>query len=68
MIDLKRLKLLLPTLQEQIYVNSFLNLLDTRLQKQREKVELLKQQKKGLMQKIFSQELRVKDEDEQDYP
>lgn len=50
----------LPTVEIQEYLSSFLKLIDKRIQLQQEKVELLKEQKKGFMQKIFSQELRFK--------
>jgi len=58
----------IPSIEEQKKISDFLTLLDKKIQKQQEKVELLKQQKKGLMQRIFSQELRFKDESGQEYP
>lgn len=42
--------------------------LDNKIHLQQVKIDLLKEQKKGYMQKIFSQELRFKDEDEQELP
>ena len=58
----------LPTLKEQENIGTFLGRLDRNILLQKKKVELLKQQKKGLMQKIFSKELRFKDESGQEYP
>lgn len=52
----------LPPLNEQERISSFLVLLDKKIEKQQEKIEKLEQFKKGMMQKIFSQELRFKDE------
>ncbi|HCU7064564.1 TPA: restriction endonuclease subunit S, partial [Staphylococcus aureus] len=42
--------------------------LDRQIELEEQKLELLQQQKKGYMQKIFSQELRFKDENGNDYP
>ena len=53
---------------EQKKIGSFFSTIDKKIQLQQEKIDLLKEQKKGFMQKIFSQELRFKDEDEQDFP
>ncbi len=41
---------------------------DERIEKSSQKVELLKKYKKGLMQKIFSQEIRFKDEAGKAFP
>lgn len=60
---LKSISLNTPTIQEQKKVSSFIALLDQKIEKQKEKIDRLKQFKKGMMQKIFSQELRFKDED-----
>ena len=57
-----------PDIKEQNKVASFLTILDRKIEKQQEKVEKLEQFKKGMMQKIFSQELRFKDEDGNTYP
>ncbi|WP_078369497.1 restriction endonuclease subunit S, partial [Staphylococcus aureus] len=42
--------------------------LDRKIELEEQKRELLQQQKKGYMQKIFSQELRFKDDNGNDYP
>lgn len=61
--ELKKLKICIPEYLGQQKVSSFFILLNERIEKQREKIEKLEQFKKGMMQKIFSQELRFKDED-----
>ncbi len=57
-----------PSLQEQEKIAFFLSLIDDKINLQSEKVKYLKDYKKGLMQKIFSRELRFKDENGNDYP
>ncbi|MGM1551107.1 restriction endonuclease subunit S, partial [Bacillus cereus group sp. BceL238] len=59
---------LLPSVEEAMQISNFLELLDKRIYRQQEKVHLLKEQKKGYMQKIFKQEIRFKDDDGGDYP
>lgn len=54
-------------LEEQQKIAHFFKTLGKRIEKQQEKVELLKAQKKGLLQKIFSRDLRFKDENGQAY-
>lgn len=57
----------LASRDEQLKIADFFTLLDQRIEKQREKIELLQSQKKRLMQKIFSQELRFKDANGKEY-
>lgn len=57
-----------PSLEEQEKIASFLSLIDDKIGLQSDKVEALKEYKKGMMQKIFSRELRFKDDDGRDYP
>ncbi|MTD31881.1 restriction endonuclease subunit S [Planomicrobium sp. YIM 101495] len=58
----------IPNISEQERIASFVILLDRKIQKQQEKIERLEQFKKGMMQKVFSQELRFKDEDGGEFP
>lgn len=56
------------TLQEQKRIANFLTKVDKIIEKQDEKVKNLEKYKKGMMQKIFSQEIRFKDENGEAYP
>lgn len=53
--------------KEQEKIGTFFNKLDQQIELEEKKLELLEQQKKGYMQKIFSQKLRFKDENGNDY-
>ena len=57
----------IPTLPEQEKIASFLTLIDKKIEKQKELVELLKKYKRGLLSQIFSQKLRFKDKNGNDY-
>lgn len=57
-----------PSKEEQGKIASFFSLIDKKISLQSEKVEMLKEYKKGMMQKIFSRELRFKDDSGRDYP
>ncbi|MDB8803481.1 restriction endonuclease subunit S [Romboutsia sp. 1001216sp1] len=66
--NLSEYKFLAPSIEEQDKIASFFSLIDDKISLQDEKVEALKDYKKGMMQKIFSRELRFKDDDGRDYP
>lgn len=65
--DLKTLEIKLPSLPEQTRIADFLSAVDEKLHLLKEKKALLEEYKKGMMQKIFNQELRFKDDNGEDF-
>jgi len=59
----KKIKLNLPQKQEQEKIASFLISVDTKIEQLTKKESLLKEYKKGVMQKIFNQEIRFVSDD-----
>jgi type I restriction enzyme, S subunit len=66
--DLLAMELCIPETEEQTKIASFLTAVDEKITQLTQKCDLLTQYKKGVMQQIFSQELRFKDDDGRDYP
>lgn len=67
-VDFKKHKITLPSVNEQTKIAQFFKSLNHKILLQQEKIALLKEQKKSYMQKIFSQDLRFKDENGQEFP
>lgn len=65
--EYSKLPIFLPSKFEQQKIGDFFSKLDKQIELEEKKLELLEQQKKGYMQKIFSQELRFKDENGKNY-
>ena len=58
----------LPSLPEQQKIAEFLSTIDTVIEKQKETVSAWEECKKGVMQKLFSQEVGFKADDGSDFP
>lgn len=57
-----------PSLPEQQKIADFLSTIDTVIEKQKETVSAWEERKKGVMQKLFSQEVRFKADDGSNFP
>ena len=64
---LETYKFNIPTIQEQERIANFFTVLDNLIEEQEAKVNDLELYKKGMMQQIFKQKIRFKDENGQDY-
>ena len=58
----------MPSLPEQQKIAEFLSTIDTVIEKQKETVSAWEERKKGVMQKLFSQEVRFKADDGSEFP
>src|SRR5699024_799155 len=65
---LNDINLLIPKIEEQQKIGDFFSKLDQQIELEEQKLEKLEEQKKGYMQQIFSQELRFKDDNGDEYP
>ena len=66
--SIKGTKISFPIIKEQQKIADFLSSVDKKIAITEEKLDLFKDYKKGVMQKIFNQELRFKDCEGNNYP
>jgi type I restriction enzyme, S subunit len=66
--DLSNITISFPKIPEQQKIATFLTSIDNKLTQLKQKKILLELYKKGVMQKLFSQELRFKDEKGKEFP
>ena len=65
--SLENYHVILPTFKEQTKIAEFLSAVDDKISQLSRQLELLNQYKKGVMQKIFSQEIRFKNDNGEDF-
>lgn len=65
--DILKFNINLPNFEEQTKIANFLSSVDEKLNLLKEKKELLEDYKRGIMQKIFNQEIRFKDDNGNDF-
>lgn len=63
-----KFSIMVPSLPEQQKIADFLSTIDTIIEKQQATVSAWEERKKGVMQKLFSQEVRFKADDGSDFP
>ncbi len=66
--DMDKIKVCIPNLEEQQKIADFLTAVDKRIELLEKKKILLETYKKGVMKKIFDQEIRFKDDQGKDFP
>ena len=67
-VEIENFLIPIPSLPEQEKIAGFLSALDSRIELQEKKISLLKEQKKGYVQRIFNRELRFQDDNGHPYP
>lgn len=65
--DIKNIKTYFPSLPEQTKIANFLSTVDKKIELLNNKLNLLEEYKKGAMQKLFSQEVRFKDKNGEEF-
>ena len=66
--DLLNYRIFVTFLEEQTKIADFITVIDDKIQQLTKKKELLEQYKKGVMRDIFSQKIRFKDDNGNEYP
>lgn len=66
--DFMKMRIYLPDVAEQQKIADFLTTFDKRIAAQQNIIADLEETKKGLLQKIFTQEIRFKDDNGQEFP
>ena len=66
--DWKKKKIMVPCIKEQQKIVELFSLIDTVIAKQKETVSAWEERKKGVMQKLFGQEVRFKADDGSNFP
>ena len=65
--DFYKIEMIYPNLKEQTKIAEFLSTVDDKISQLSRQLELLNQYKKGVMQKIFSQEIRFRNDNSEDF-